>query len=139
MRKFAWFSRSLCRAFCAASLLIALSVQAQWTPLGRNDSFRVYLDPKLIEMDGDFARVWQLMDFVTAQWADAQTVVGSIKTLTEYDCSSPRWRTLASQAYSEQLAEGRMVASERLPDPQWEGVEAGGTADKVRQIACAKK
>lgn len=139
MKRSAWLSRSLRHALCAALLLASAGVPAQWTPLGRNDAFRVYLDPKLIERDGDFARVWQLMDFVTAQWADAQTVVGSIKTLNEYDCGAPRWRTLASEAYSEQLAEGRMVARERLPDPPWEGVEAGGTADKVRQIACAKK
>jgi len=89
--------------------------------------------------NGDYAQMWQLMDFTVAQWADAQTVVGSIKTLVEYDCTQPRSRALAAEAYTEQMGAGRLVSSERLAEPQWEGVEAGSTPDKMRQVACGKK
>lgn len=92
------------RAFCVlASFLLAGSVQAEWSQLGRTDTFRLYLDQKLIQKSGDFVQVWQLMDFTVAQWADARTAVGSIKNLIEYDCTQPRLRTLAAEAYTEQM------------------------------------
>ena len=121
------------------AVILAAPVQAQWMVLGRNEDFRIYLDPKLIRKNGDLTQIWQLMDFTAAQWTDAQTVVWSIKTLIEYDCPTMRSRTLAGEAYSEQMGDGRKVASEQRPDAPWESVEPGTTSDKVRQIACAKK
>lgn len=121
------------------AVILAAPVQAQWMVLGRNEDFRIYLDPKLIRKMADLTQIWQLMDFTAAQWTDAQTVVRSIKTLIEYDCPTMRSRTLAGEAYSEQMGDGRKVASEQRPDAQWESVEPGTTSDKVRQIACAKK
>lgn len=128
------------RAFCVlASFLLAGSVQAEWSQLGRTDTFRLYLDQKLIQKSGDFVQVWQLMDFTVAQWADARTAVGSIKNLIEYDCTQPRLRTLAAEAYTEQMGAGRLVANERLSDPLWESVAPGSTAEQIRKIACGKK
>ena len=122
-----------------SAILFAGSVQAEWVPLGRNDSFRVYLEQKLIQKNDSLVQIWQLMDFTTAQWADAQTAVGSIKNLIEYDCSQPRFRTLASEAYSEQMAAGQMVANEQFNNPQWEQTEPGSTSEKIRKIACDKR
>lgn len=128
------------RAFCVlASFLLAGSVQAEWSQLGRTETFRLYLDQKLIQKSGDFVQVWQLMDFTVAQWADARTAVGSIKNLIEYDCAQPRLRTLAAEAYTEQMGAGRLVANERLSDPLWENVAPGSTAEQIRKIACGKK
>ena len=125
--------------FVLTALLLAGSAQAQWFLLGRNEAIRFYLDQKSIARNGDFAQILQLMDFTTAQWVDAQTVVGSLKMLIEYDCGKPRLRPLASEAFSEQMADGRLVSKEQFPDPQWEAVEPGTTPGKIRQIACAKK
>ena len=125
--------------FALLALLSANSVQAEWVTLGRTDTFRIYLDQKFIQRNGDFVQLWQLMDFTVAQWADAQTAVGSIKNLVEYDCTQPRFRTLAAEAYTEQMGAGRQVAKEQLTNPQWEGVEPGGTSDRIRQLACGKK
>ena len=134
------FSQSLWRTLAMLlALLLSAPAQAQWMVLGRNEDFRIYLAPQLIRKNGDFTQIWQLMDFTAAQWTDAQTVVWSIKTLIEYDCATMRSRTLAGEAYSEQMGEGRKVASEQRPDAQWESVEPGTTSDKVKQIACAKK
>ncbi len=125
--------------YVLASFLLAGSVQAEWSLLGRSDTFRVYLDQKLMQRNGNFAQIWQLMDFTVAQWADARTAVGSVKNLLEYDCTVPRFRTLAAEAYTEQMAGGRLVANERLSDPQWEDVAPGSTPEKVRQIVCGKQ
>ena len=87
-----------------SALLFAGSASAEWIQLSRTDNFRIFLEQKQILRNGDLAQIWQLMDFTVAQWADPQTVVWSIKTLAEYDCKEPRFRTLVSEAYSEQMA-----------------------------------
>ena len=133
------FLKLLRRALLWLAVLLTGSAQAEWMALGRSDNFRVYLDQQLIKRNGDFSQLWQLMDFTVAQWADAQTVVWSIKTLIEYDCTAMRSRTLAGEAYSEQMGGGRMIASEPVSGAPWEAVEPGTTSDKIRQIACAKK
>lgn len=125
--------------FVLATILMAGSVRAEWVQLGRTDTFRIYLDQKLIQKDGDLAQVLQLMDFTVAQWADERTAVGSIKNLVEYDCGQPRSRTLSGEAFSEQMGAGRLVASEKLVTPEWEEVASGGTAEQIRKLACGKK
>lgn len=127
-----------CVLLLGAFLFGSSSAQAEWLALGRNENFRAYMDQKSLQRNGDLVQVFQLMDFVTAQWADERTVVGSIKTLVEYDCSQPRSRTIALEAYSEQMGDGRMVATERLPNPDWEGIKPGSTSDNIRQMVCAK-
>lgn len=125
--------------FVLSAFLFAGSVQAEWIMLGRTESFRIYLEQKQILRNGDLSQIWQLMDFTAAQWADPQTVVWSIKSLVEYDCSQPRFRTLVSEAYSEQMGIGKLVATEQVAEPQWETAEAGGPPDKIRQVACGGK
>ena len=125
--------------FVLAFAILAGGAQAEWISLGRTDAFRVYIDQKPAQKNGDLVQIWQIMDFTSAQWVDARTVVGSIKNLIEYDCKQARFRTLTVEAYSEQMGDGRMVANEQVPEPPWEVVEPGGTADKSRQAACGKK
>ncbi len=114
------------------------NAQADWLALGRNENFRAYLDQASLQRNGDQVQVLQLMDFVTAQWADERTVIGSIKSVVEYDCAQPRLRTVALEAFSEQMGDGRRVASERLPNPDWEGVKPGSTNEKIWQMVCGK-
>ena len=124
-----------------ALLILSLSTNAcaEWVQFGRTDEFRIYVDQRLIVKNGNFAQMWQLMDFAVAQWADAKTAVGSIKNLIEYDCTQARLRPLAGEAFSEQMGAGALVGSERVPDPQWEAVVAGSTPEKLRQLACGLK
>ena len=75
---------------------------------------------------------------LAAQWVDERTVVGSIRSLVEYDCSQPRARTLSLEAYSEQMGEGRLVASEQKPDADWSGVAPGGIGENTRKLICSK-
>jgi hypothetical protein len=106
--------------------------------LGRNENFRAYLDQRSVQKNGDLVRVYQLTDFVTAQWIDGQTVIGSIRALVEYDCARPRSRTLALEAYSEQMGEGRLVANEQNPDAEWEEAASGGSTEHVWRQVCGK-
>ena len=139
MNKPAFSSKRLQRiVFVIVSFFLTGYAQAEWIPVGRNENFRIYLDQKLIQRNGDLAQTWQMMDFTVAQWADAQTVVWSIKSLVEYDCGQPRFRTLGGEAYSEQMGVGQRVASEQIAKPEWESVEPNGTANQIRQMACGK-
>ena len=134
------------RALLLAVLLVPLAAFAQklvgangeWVGLGRNENFRAYLDQRSVQRNGDLVRVYQLTDFATAQWADERTVVGSIRALVEYDCARARTRTLALEAYSEQMGEGRLVANEQKPDAEWEAIAPGGTGENVRRLVCGK-
>lgn len=119
-------------------LLLAGSAQAEWLALGRNENFRAYLDQQSLQRNGSLVQVSQLMDFITAQWADERTVIGSIKTLVEYDCVQPRSRTIVLEAYSEQMGDGRRVVTEQFQDPVWEGIKSGSTSEKIRQLVCGK-
>jgi len=139
MNKRHCFLKTPPRLLFALMFFLAGTAQAEWIQFGRTDDFRIYVDPRLIKKDGDSAQVWQLMDFTVAQWADARTPVGSIKNLIEYDCTQPRLRPLAGEAFTEQMGEGRMVANERVPNPQWEGVEPNSTPEKMRRFACGLK
>lgn len=122
-----------------AASLLAGAAHADWFQLGRNEAMRLYLDDKQIWRKGEFAQLVQLVDFTSAQWVDARTVVGSLKLLVEYDCTAPRSRALASEAFSEQMGEGRQVSREQSVDAPWEAIEPGSTPEKIRQIACGKR
>ncbi|MDR3298838.1 MAG: hypothetical protein LBU43_02250 [Candidatus Accumulibacter sp.] len=112
--------------------------EAEWLALGRNENFRAFLDQRSARRSGDLAQVFQLIDFTTAQWADERTVVGSIRSLVEYDCANPRARTLTFEAYSEQMGQGRQVANEQKPDAEWENIAPGGTGESARRLVCGK-
>lgn len=113
-------------------------VDGEWIGLGRTENFRLYLDQSSVQRNGDLVRAFQLTDFTTAQWVDERTVVGSIRSLVEYDCNQPRVRTVALQAYSEQMGEGRLVASEQKADAGWEEMAPGGVGENTRKLVCRK-
>ena len=119
-------------------LLFTGNAYAEWLLLGRTDAFRMYVEKGSVQKNGTTVQISQLIDFVTAQWIDAQTVIMSAKSVVEFDCSQPRLRTLAVQTYSEQIAGGRMVANEKFPTPEWEPVQSGSSAEGVRKFACSK-
>ena len=122
----------------AGFAFVATNAHAEWYLVARDQNVRVYVDNQLIQRQGDRAQMLQITDFVIAQWADAQTAIGSLKTLIEYDCRQPRSRALSVTAYSEQMGEGKLVATEKLADPPWMDNALGTTAEKLRQIACGK-
>jgi hypothetical protein len=111
---------------------------SEWIALGRSENFRAYLDQRSVQRSGDLARVYQLTDFTVAQWLTERVVVGSLKVLVEYDCMQPRMRTLAMEAYSEQMAGGRLVAQEQRTDAEWEDIVSEGSGEIAQRLVCRK-
>lgn len=118
--------------------LAAGGARAEWLAIGRTENFRVYLEQQSLERNGDFVLTIQLMDFVTAQWVDAQTVVSSIITRVEYDCTQPRLRTLFLEAFTEQMGAGRRLSAEEIPNPEWESVKPGSNNENIQKMVCKK-
>lgn len=130
-----FFRRSLPLLFL---LLFAGSAQAEWFLLGRTDTFRIYLEKGSTQRSETTVQAVQLLDFVKAQWIDAQTVIMSVKSVVEFDCTQARVRNISVETYSEQMTGGRLVSSEKFPTPAWENIQAGSSAEGVRKITCAK-
>ena len=126
--------RILC-CLAAALCCQSASAQSQWEMLGRNEDLRLFVDRGAVQRDGDIATVWQLVDYTSAQWVGAMTVM-SVRKLVEYDCPGRRTRTVAGAAYSEQMGRGRQVFAEKAPSPEWAPVPASGTGDSLWKIAC---
>lgn len=124
-------------AFALTVIFLASTVQAQWTQLGRNENLRLFVDQTAIQRNGDIAQMWQLYDYITAQWAGAQ-VIYSVKNLVEYDCAGKRTRILGGSAYGEHMGQGKVIASESAPNAEWSPIPAGGTAENTWSIACDK-
>jgi len=130
------FLRRSLPLLCA--LFLAGNAQADWFLLGRTDTFRIYLDKGSTQRSETTVQTVQLLDFVKAQWIDAQTVIMSVKSVVEFDCTQPRVRNISVDTYSEQMTGGRLISSEKFPAAEWENIQAGSSAEGVRKITCAK-
>ena len=127
---------------CSVPFILAFLVignaHAEWNLLGRTDTFRIYLDKGSSQKNGSIVRTSQLIDFVTAQWIDAQTVIMSVKSLVDFDCAESKLRILTVETYSEQMTGGRLLASEKFPSPEWESIQAGSSAEVAHKFACSE-
>lgn len=121
--------------FCLPLLLLAEAAVAGWDMLGRNEDLRLYVDSASIGRDGDVAALWQLIDYTSARWIDAGVVM-SVRNLVEYDCAGRRARTVYTEAFSEQLGQGRQMFAERTPQAEWVAVPAASTGETLWRIAC---
>ena len=131
--------RGLCRVGVVLALFaLSVDVHAAWVALGRNDTYRVYIDQNPVQRNGDRVQIVQLTDFVSAQWIDAQSVFWSLKAVVEYDCSQSRFRTLVIEAFTEQMGDGRKIGTEQPEKPEWEAVVPGSAPEKAWQVACKK-
>lgn len=119
------------------ALLLSSGAFAQWSLLGRNENLRIYLADSEIRRNGDIAQMWQMYDYVIAQWI-GNRVIYSVRNLVEYDCAGKRSRTIAGAAYSEQMGRGTVVASEEAGNAEWAEVPAGGSQETMWQVACGK-
>lgn len=120
---------------CLPLVLFCHAASAQWEMLGRNEDLRLFVDRGTVQRDGDVATLWQLVDYTSAQWVGAMTVM-SVHQRVEYDCAARRTRTVAGAAYSEQMGRGRQVFTEQVANPEWVAVPAGGTGEALWKIAC---
>lgn len=98
-----------------------------------------YIARSTISKSGDFAKMWEMVDFKTAQIVDGKPFL-TAKNFYEYDCKRSRRRMLAATAYAGHIGKGAVVGSEFFATPSpWEAVGAGGYSEYVLKLACGKK
>ena len=98
-----------------------------------------YLARSSISRSGDFAKMWEMIDYKSAVVIDGKPAL-STKNLQEYDCKRQRLRMLAGSAYSGHLGKGALVGSEFFSSPNpWQAVTASSYAEYFLKVACGKK
>jgi hypothetical protein len=117
-------------------LLLAAPAWAGWKAVSQDSSGAAYADPDTITRSGDTASMWWLLDYSAFQ---RMVEVGyfSQRTRTEFDCAEPRQRVLELSLRAEHMGEGKVIYADESPH-DWESVQAGTTADKLRAVACRR-
>ena len=125
-------------------LLISTSTKAGWNNLGRgyshDNTFTNYVDTTTIRKTGNMARMWDLMDFETAQKISnngTNILFRSSKTQSEYDCKKKQQRQLYMSLYTENLGKGKVVLTDNNPT-KWERSAGGSAAEALWELACEK-
>jgi hypothetical protein len=129
-------TKAAMRRFAFLLLLLTAPAWAGWTAVSQDSAGATYADPDTIVHTGDTARMWWLLDYSAFQ---RMVEVGyySQRTHAEYDCAQPRSRVLNLSLRAEHMGEGKAIYSDESPH-EWEPVEPGTTAEKLRAIACRR-
>lgn len=116
--------------FLAAWLMLATTpAWAEWVAVGGSDVSVVYVDSidsasshKVSRKGGSLTRAWVLQDWK----ARRRDGVLSHRSLTEFDCTEGRSRTLSLAAYSGPMATGTILSFSDMAG-NWVYVSAPGT------------
>jgi hypothetical protein len=109
---------------------------ATWVRVANNDIVTGYVNPTNITRtrQGDRVRVWELIDYKTAQNKNSPYL--STMGQTEYDCTGIRLRILSLNAYAGKLAKGEIVNAVLNKSPDWTPVSPGGVTEVMWKVAC---
>lgn len=104
-----------------ATLMMLLAVMsssavAEWVPVVGNETVgaTAYADPATIRKTGNKVKMWDLLDYKTAQ-GDAGMQYMSMKAQTEYDCKEEQSRPLYLSFHSENMGKGKVVDTYNNP------------------------
>ena len=78
-----------------ALAIVSSNVAAEWTSVGKNNSFTGYVDFISIEKNGNRVRIWSMNDYKVPGFLTGGEKYLSTKTQVEYDCKAETKRTLS--------------------------------------------
>ncbi len=87
------------------TLLTVFDARADWVLIYANNEFQSYLDFSSSESDGQYLRVWHLLNFKDPQVV-ANKLNQSVEILWEMDCLANRSRNLSSIWHAGEMGEG---------------------------------
>ena len=125
------------RLACAV-LLAALSrgAAAEWVMVSDNDEYTAYADPATISREGDLARMTDLIDLKAVGLSPEGNAHLSSRAHSQFDCATPRMRTIAFSLYAGPMGEGEAVET-RGESYRWYPVAPGTLLEILRQVACS--
>jgi hypothetical protein len=117
-------------------LCAAAPACAGWEAVDQAATGTTYADRATIVRNGDAARMWWMFDHVRFQ---RMVEVGyfSRRSHTEFDCTEPRSRLLEVSLREQHMGEGSAIYTDDTAH-DWEAVEPGSVADKLRRVACGQ-
>ena len=124
-------------------LVTAGAANAGWTIVGDTgddgDDFIQYVDRATIRRNGNFVKMWDLLDFNTVQMSPAGHSFLSEKAQQEYDCKEEKKRILAFTWFDGQMGNGKVVVSNGNVRGEWEPISPGSVNEVLWKIACGKQ
>lgn len=106
---------------------------AEWTFVDTGGGYERYLDRERIERKGHLVRVWEVDNSAIA---DADGVM-SLRSQTEYDCRSRRYRIVHLSAHTGAMTEGEQLFS-RPVDGEWRPVVPESLGEVSLDVACTE-
>ena len=121
-------------------LMIATAASAEWTIAGGNATADSYVDRATIRRNGNFVKMWNLMDYKTVKKSVAGKSYLSSKVQREYaDCKEETTRLLALALYAGKMGTEGVVLWDSEASIKWSPMPPESPGEVLLEIACGKK
>lgn len=125
----------LARALACVFLLASLPANADWVVVSDQLEFVAYADDQSMTRDGDVVRLRDLVDLKVPRRSPYGVAHLSSHGHSEFDCRTPRMRTLSFAMHAGQMGRGEVV-EEIAPSSGWTPVFDGTLLSALRKYAC---
>lgn len=121
-------------------LFLSSHAFAEWTLIFSNDqtNAKYYVDLSSLNKRKETIRMMTLEDYIAPEIAkkgQKKISYNSVKTLSEFNCSSQMMRVLSYSVYKNQMAFGEPILSKGIPF-EWSRVNHNTVNDAYLNIAC---
>ena len=119
---------------------VSSSAAAEWFQVDKSNTFTVYADAATIRRSGNMVKMWNLLDFKTAEknLVTPSKPYLSERTQQEYDCNDERYRLLYLSHHSENMGNGEVVFADSDPS-NWSPVPPQSIVEILWKLACGKQ
>lgn len=118
----------------------APAVFADWIKMGGNDSVDAYMDLKLLEKKGNYVMSWRLYDYRSPQKTPSGKTFRSAATMDVTHCADRTDAMTSFIQYEQPMGKGDIVASNKLPQSQWEikRITPNSIGEALAKVACGR-
>ncbi len=122
-------------------LLAAMSsnAMAKWVLVDENNIATTYANPSTMYKNGNFVKIWWLIDYKTAQNVGDGKPYLSMKLQYAFACNEKQSRTLAMYFFSGNMGSGKVIHSEDIEFQEWAVVPPDSVYEIVWRFACMKR
>ena len=113
-----------------------LFAYANWTIYSHADEITFYYDKATIKTEGQYRKVWTLVDFKKPNLNSVNKSFKSITTYWMWDCKQERHKILQFTQYSESMAKGMSIRTDSTP-ANWEYIEPQTVSNTLHKIICS--
>ena len=123
-------------AFALVLAALSCNAGAEWVVVNDDDEYIAYADPATISRDGKRVQMRDLVDLKSPRPSPYGNPHASSTAHSEFDCESPRMRTLALSLHSGRMGNGDLVETAATSNG-WLPVVPGTLLGILWQFACS--